>query len=79
MRSIGFRAGPSQENEGTSMTEQSDHDPTRRLSFKEKLGYGLGDTASNFFFQVTKYVRCMLQKLRQTGSSLSKPVLAFII
>ncbi|CAN0602199.1 unnamed protein product, partial [Ectocarpus sp. 12 AP-2014] len=22
------------------------------LSFKEKLGYGLGDTASNFFFQV---------------------------
>jgi len=52
MRSIGFRAGPSQENEGTSMTEQSDHDPTRRLSFKEKLGYGLGDTASNFFFQV---------------------------
>ena len=22
------------------------------LSFKEKLGYGLGDGASNFFFQV---------------------------
>jgi GPH family glycoside/pentoside/hexuronide:cation symporter len=22
------------------------------LSFREKLGYGLGDTASNFFFQV---------------------------
>ena len=34
------------------MTEQSTYDPTRRLSFKEKLGYGLGDTASNFFFQV---------------------------
>lgn len=25
---------------------------TSALSFKEKLGYGLGDTASNFFFQV---------------------------
>ncbi|NND82544.1 MAG: MFS transporter [Gammaproteobacteria bacterium] len=25
---------------------------THQLSFKEKLGYGLGDTASNFFFQV---------------------------
>ncbi|MBT8114952.1 MAG: MFS transporter [Arenicella sp.] len=25
---------------------------SHRLSFKEKLGYGLGDTASNFFFQV---------------------------
>ena len=25
---------------------------TEKLSFKEKLGYGLGDTASNFFFQV---------------------------
>lgn len=25
---------------------------TERLSFKEKLGYGLGDAASNFFFQV---------------------------
>jgi GPH family glycoside/pentoside/hexuronide:cation symporter len=25
---------------------------TQRLSFTEKLGYGLGDTASNFFFQV---------------------------
>ena len=25
---------------------------TGRLSFTEKLGYGLGDTASNFFFQV---------------------------
>lgn len=24
----------------------------QRLSFKEKIGYGLGDTASNFFFQV---------------------------
>lgn len=24
----------------------------QQLSFKEKLGYGLGDTASNFFFQV---------------------------
>ena len=23
-----------------------------KLSFKEKLGYGLGDAASNFFFQV---------------------------
>ncbi|HAU67118.1 MAG TPA: MFS transporter, partial [Gammaproteobacteria bacterium] len=23
-----------------------------KLSFKEKLGYGLGDSASNFFFQV---------------------------
>jgi len=36
------------------MTEnkQSDYDPTQRLTFKEKLGYGLGDTASNFFFQV---------------------------
>jgi GPH family glycoside/pentoside/hexuronide:cation symporter len=27
-------------------------DPTQTLRFKEKLGYGLGDTASNFFFQV---------------------------
>jgi GPH family glycoside/pentoside/hexuronide:cation symporter len=27
-------------------------DPTQKLRFKEKLGYGLGDTASNFFFQV---------------------------
>jgi GPH family glycoside/pentoside/hexuronide:cation symporter len=27
-------------------------DSSERLSFKEKLGYGLGDTASNFFFQV---------------------------
>ena len=26
--------------------------PKETLSFKEKLGYGLGDTASNFFFQV---------------------------
>jgi GPH family glycoside/pentoside/hexuronide:cation symporter len=34
------------------MTEQSKYDPTQRLTFKEKLGYGLGDTASNFFFQV---------------------------
>jgi GPH family glycoside/pentoside/hexuronide:cation symporter len=25
---------------------------TEELSFREKLGYGLGDTASNFFFQV---------------------------
>ncbi|WOJ97700.1 MFS transporter [Congregibacter brevis] len=25
---------------------------TEKLSFREKLGYGLGDTASNFFFQV---------------------------
>jgi GPH family glycoside/pentoside/hexuronide:cation symporter len=25
---------------------------TERLKFKEKLGYGLGDTASNFYFQV---------------------------
>jgi GPH family glycoside/pentoside/hexuronide:cation symporter len=25
---------------------------TEQLSFREKLGYGLGDTASNFFFQV---------------------------
>jgi GPH family glycoside/pentoside/hexuronide:cation symporter len=32
--------------------EKSEYDPTQRLSFKEKLGYGLGDTASNFFFQV---------------------------
>jgi GPH family glycoside/pentoside/hexuronide:cation symporter len=36
------------------MTEndKSNYDPTQRLTFKEKLGYGLGDTASNFFFQV---------------------------
>ncbi|NNL96396.1 MAG: MFS transporter, partial [Xanthomonadales bacterium] len=27
-------------------------DSSERLSFTEKLGYGLGDTASNFFFQV---------------------------
>lgn len=27
------------------------HPPTSRLSFKEKFAYGLGDTASNFFFQ----------------------------
>lgn len=26
-------------------------DASTRLSFREKLGYGLGDTASNFFFQ----------------------------
>ncbi|NNJ65987.1 MAG: MFS transporter, partial [Xanthomonadales bacterium] len=32
--------------------ENSEYDPTQRLNFKEKLGYGLGDTASNFFFQV---------------------------
>jgi len=32
--------------------ETSKYDPTQRLTFKEKLGYGLGDTASNFFFQV---------------------------
>lgn len=32
--------------------EQPKYDPTQRLTFKEKLGYGLGDTASNFFFQV---------------------------
>jgi len=32
--------------------EKSTYDPTLRLTFKEKLGYGLGDTASNFFFQV---------------------------
>ena len=25
---------------------------TEKLKFTEKLGYGLGDTASNFFFQV---------------------------
>ena len=25
---------------------------TEQLKFTEKLGYGLGDTASNFFFQV---------------------------
>ena len=25
---------------------------TETLKFSEKLGYGLGDTASNFFFQV---------------------------
>jgi len=28
------------------------NDVNEELSFKEKLGYGLGDTASNFFFQV---------------------------
>jgi len=33
-------------------TDKFQYDPTRRLTFKEKLGYGLGDTASNFFFQV---------------------------
>jgi GPH family glycoside/pentoside/hexuronide:cation symporter len=27
-------------------------DPSDHLNFTEKLGYGLGDTASNFFFQV---------------------------
>ena len=27
-------------------------DTTQHLRFREKLGYGLGDTASNFFFQV---------------------------
>jgi GPH family glycoside/pentoside/hexuronide:cation symporter len=27
-------------------------DSSQKLRFKEKLGYGLGDTASNFFFQV---------------------------
>ena len=32
--------------------EKSKYDPTQRLTFKQKLGYGLGDTASNFFFQV---------------------------
>jgi GPH family glycoside/pentoside/hexuronide:cation symporter len=36
----------------TTKNDQSKLDPTQRLSFKEKLGYGLGDTASNFFFQV---------------------------
>ena len=36
----------------TAITDKSSIDPTQRLSFKEKLGYGLGDTASNFFFQV---------------------------
>ena len=34
------------------MTDQPSYDPTKRLNFTEKLGYGLGDTASNFFFQV---------------------------
>ena len=34
----------------TGMTDVSE--TTGSLSFKEKLGYGLGDTASNFFFQV---------------------------
>jgi GPH family glycoside/pentoside/hexuronide:cation symporter len=36
------------------MTEKDmpPYDPTQRLTFKEKLGYGVGDTASNFFFQV---------------------------
>ena len=28
------------------------NDATQHLRFREKLGYGLGDTASNFFFQV---------------------------
>ncbi|MDX1460049.1 MAG: MFS transporter [Xanthomonadales bacterium] len=32
--------------------ETSAINPSERLSFTEKLGYGLGDTASNFFFQV---------------------------
>jgi GPH family glycoside/pentoside/hexuronide:cation symporter len=32
--------------------EPPERDPSQRLSFTEKLGYGLGDTASNFFFQV---------------------------
>ena len=27
-------------------------DSTQALRFREKLGYGLGDSASNFFFQV---------------------------
>ena len=27
------------------------HPSSERLSFKEKLAYGLGDTASNFYFQ----------------------------
>ena len=31
---------------------KSKGDPTLRLSFTEKLGYGAGDAASNFFFQV---------------------------
>lgn len=31
---------------------KSNGDPTQRLSFTEKLGYGAGDAASNFFFQV---------------------------
>jgi GPH family glycoside/pentoside/hexuronide:cation symporter len=31
---------------------KSNGDPTLRLSFTEKLGYGAGDAASNFFFQV---------------------------
>ena len=33
-------------------TETSVPDPTAKLTFTEKLGYGLGDAASNFFFQV---------------------------
>ena len=33
-------------------SEKPTVDSSERLSFKEKLGYGLGDTASNFFFQV---------------------------
>ena len=34
------------------MTSNTSNVLNEKLSFKEKLGYGLGDSASNFFFQV---------------------------
>ena len=34
------------------MSTTQPHAMHEKLSFKEKLGYGLGDSASNFFFQV---------------------------
>lgn len=33
------------------MTNPANTDSTQRLPFREKLGYGLGDTAANFIFQ----------------------------
>jgi GPH family glycoside/pentoside/hexuronide:cation symporter len=33
-------------------SDKTPYDPSQRLTIKEKIGYGLGDAASNFFFQV---------------------------
>ncbi len=42
------------------MSTTQPHAMHEKLSFKEKLGYGLGDSASNFFFQGLQYLPSLL-------------------